>query len=96
MERLTVQQQRDVTKTSSERLRALLIAAGYNEDTVTSLERQGLLDAYAEHYLFLPVEGAMGGIISEEAEANVDVSIADVSMSKRKKENCNYENRSWR
>ena len=85
MERLTVQQQRDVTKTSSERLRALLIAAGYNKDNVTSLERQALLDAYAEHYFSLPVEGAMGGIISEEAEANVDVSrppIADVSMSK--------------
>ena len=82
MERLTVQQQRDVTKMSSEHLRALLIAAGYNEDTVTSLERQALLDAYAEHYLSLTVEGAMGGIISEEADANVDVSIADVSMSK--------------
>ena len=85
MERLTVQQHRDVTKMSSERLRALLIAAGYNKDNVTSLERQALLDAYAEHYLSLPVEGAMGGIISEEAEANVDVSIADVSMIKEER-----------
>ena len=43
----------EVSKMSTERLRAKLIKAGYDEDEVFDMDRSELLSTYAE-YLFSP------------------------------------------
>ena len=73
MDRVTVDQRQEIAKTSTDRLRARLIRAGYNEATVLAYNRQELMDAYAEYSLLVtpPVEpqGAVrrvGALIEEE------------------------------
>jgi len=47
MGRLTAQQQRDIRKTSTERLREYLVKAGFDEDTVIAYDRNTLMVAFA-------------------------------------------------
>ena len=55
MELITVEQRQEIVKASSERLRAKLIRAGYNEATVMAYDRQELMEAYAEYSLLVAV-----------------------------------------
>ena len=61
---------------STERLRAKLIKAGYDEDEVFEMDRSELLSTYAEYLLSPPIPelpekaegGAAGGMSAEEWE----------------------------
>jgi len=56
---------------STERLRARLIKAGYDEDEVFEMDRSELLSTYAEYLLSPPIpespEKAEGGVVSPVA-----------------------------
>ena len=65
MDQLSADQQREIKKTGSERLRDGLIKAGYDEDSVSSYDRNALMNAFAQLFLTpSPVEpqGATGGV----------------------------------
>jgi len=76
MEKLSVEKRTEVSKMSSERLRAKLIKAGYDEDEVFEMDRSQLLSTYAEYLLSPPIPespekaegGAIGGMSAEEWE----------------------------
>jgi len=57
---------------STERLRARLIKAGYDEDEAVEIDRNELLSTYAEYLLSPPIpespEKAEGGMNAEELE----------------------------
>jgi len=55
MDTLTPEQQAEIKKLSSERIRAKLVEAGYDKDTVFACDRQQLLDTLAE-FTLKPVE----------------------------------------
>ena len=66
-------QRQEIVKTSTDRLRARLIRAGYNEATVLAYDRHELMDAYAEYLLLVtpPVEpqgaaGCVGALVEED------------------------------
>ena len=75
MDLVTVDQRQEIVKTSTDRLRARLIRAGYNEATDLAHNRQELMDAYAEYSLLVtpPVEpqGAIRGVGALIEEKNV-------------------------
>jgi len=48
MEELSAQQQQELTKMSSDRLRMRLAKAGYDEDKISSLDRKTLQDVNAK------------------------------------------------
>jgi len=65
MDQHSADQQREIKKTSSERLSDGLIKAGYDEDTLLSSDRNALMNAFAQLLLTpSPVEpqGATGGV----------------------------------
>ena len=51
MEKLSVEKRTEVSKMSTERLRAILTKAGYDEDEVFEMDRGELLSTYAEYLL---------------------------------------------
>jgi len=51
MEKLSVEKRTEVSKMSTERLRAKLIKAGYDEDEVVEMDRSELSSIYAEYLL---------------------------------------------
>ena len=55
MEKLNVELQAEVKKTSTERLRVLLVKAGYQEEDVAGLERADVVRLYAEYIAFTPL-----------------------------------------
>jgi len=55
MDKLNVEQQAEVKKTSTERLRVLLVKAGYKEKDVAGLERADVVRLYAEYIAFAPL-----------------------------------------
>ena len=74
MEKLTAEKRAEVSKMSTERLRAKLIKAGYDEDDIVEMEGGDLLNIYAE-YLVTPSltespekAGAVGGMSEAEIE----------------------------
>jgi len=76
MDKLSVEKRTEVSKMSTERLRARVIKAGYDEDEVFEMYRSELLSTYAE-YLLSPLipespdkaeVGAVGGMSAEEWE----------------------------
>jgi len=65
MDQLSADQQREIKKTSSERLRDASIKAGYDEVTVSSYDRNTLTNAFALLLLTPPPvepQGATGGV----------------------------------
>jgi len=67
MENLSVEKRTEVSKRSTESLRAKLTKAGYDEDEVFEMDRSQLLSTYAES----PEKaegGAVGGMSAEEWE----------------------------
>jgi len=76
MEKLSVEKRTEVSKMSTERLRARLIKAGYDEDKVFQMDRSELLSTYAKYLLSPPIHespekaegGAVGGMSAEEWE----------------------------
>ena len=74
MEKFSAEKRAEVSKMSTERLRARLIKAGYDEDDIVEMERGHLLNTYAE-YLVTPSlpespekAGAVGGMSKAEIE----------------------------
>jgi len=67
MEKLSVEKRIDVSKMSTERLRARLIKAGYDEDEVFKMDRSELLSTYVEYLLSPPIpespKKAEGGVV---------------------------------
>ena len=51
MEKLSVEKRTEVSKRSTECLRAKLLKAGYDEDEVFEMDRSELLSTYAEYLL---------------------------------------------
>jgi hypothetical protein len=51
MDKLSAEQQAEVKKTSTERLRSLLVKTGLDEDGVYMKDRPALLDAWTQHLL---------------------------------------------
>ena len=74
MEKLTAEKRAEVSKMSTERLRAKLIKAGYDEDEIFEMERGDLLNTYAEYLITPPLPespekaGAVGGMSAAEIE----------------------------
>ena len=72
MEKLSVEKRTEVSKMSTERLRARLIKAWYDEDELFEMDRSELLSTYAEYLLSPPIpespEKAEGGVSAEELE----------------------------
>ena len=76
MEMLSVEKRTEVSKMSTERLRARLIKAGYDENEVFEMDRCELLSTYAEYLLSPTIPespekaegGAVGGMSAEEWE----------------------------
>jgi len=72
MKKLLVEKRTEVSKISTERSRARLIKAGYDEDEVVEMDRSELLSTYAEYLLSPPIhespEKAEGGMSAEEWE----------------------------
>jgi len=71
MEKLSVEKRTEVSKMSTERLRARLIKAGYDKDEVFEMDRSELLSTYADYLLSPPIpespEKAEGGVVSPVA-----------------------------
>jgi len=76
MEKLSVQKRTEVSKMSTERLRARLIKAGYDEDDVFEMDRSELLSTYAEYLLSPPIpespEKAEGGVVPPAAGVSAE------------------------
>ena len=74
MEKLTAEKRAEVSKMSTERLRAKLIKAGYDEDEIVEMERGDLLNTYAEYLVTPPLPespekaGAVDGMSAAEIE----------------------------
>lgn len=74
MEKLTAEKRAEVSKMSTERLRAKLIKAGYDEDKIFETERGDLINTYAEYLITPPLPespekaGAVGGMSVAEME----------------------------
>ena len=75
MEKLNTKQQAEVSKMSTERLRTKLTDAGYDEGHIADLDRNDLLNLYAEYLVAPPVVtvpelgavgGQVGGMSAEE------------------------------
>ena len=86
MEKLSVEKRTEVSKMSTERLRAKLIKAGYDEDEVFEINRSELLSTYAKYLLSPPIpespEKAEGGVVPPTA----GVSAEELEFRKQKLE----------
>jgi len=72
MDRLPAQQQQDVRKASTDRLRSYLIKAGYDEDTVLAYDRNALMDAFAEYLLSPPPVEPQGATAGADLQQQTD------------------------
>jgi len=76
MEKISVEKQTEVSKMSTERLRARLIKAGYDEYEVFEMDRSELLSTYAEYLLSPPIpespEKAEGGVVPPTAGVSAE------------------------
>jgi len=84
MEKLSVQKRTEVSKMNTERLRARLIKAGYDEDEVFKMDHSELLSTYAE-YLFSPP------IPESPEKAEAGVSAEELELKRRKEEGLQQE-----
>ena len=87
MEKLSVEKRTEISKMSTERLRAKLIKAGYDEDEVFEMDRSELLSTYAEYLLSPPIPES-----PEKAEGEVVPPTAGMSAQQR---SGSLESRSW-
>ena len=73
MDRVIVDHRQEIVKTSTDRLRARLIRAGYNEATVLAYNRQELMEAYAEYSLLVtPTVEPQGAFVGVGAPVEQD------------------------
>ena len=91
MEKLSVEKRTEVSKMSTERLRAKLTKAGYDEDEVFEMDRSELLSTYAEYLLSPPIpespEKAEGGVVPPTA----GVSVEELELKRQKEERLQQE-----
>jgi len=71
MEKLNVEQQAEVKKTSTERLRVLLVKA---EEDVAGLERADVVRLYAEYIAFTPLQTATADTAPDAATADAEAT----------------------
>ena len=97
MEKLSVEKGTEVSKMSTERLRAKLTKAGYNEDEVFEMDRIELLSTYAEYLISPPIPespekaegGAVGSMSAEEWEfrkQELELKKQELEFQKQKEE----------
>jgi len=71
VEKLSVEKRTEVSKMSTERLRASLIKAGYDENEVFEMDRSEFVSTYAEYLLTPPIpespRKAEGGVVPPTA-----------------------------
>ena len=60
MDKLSAEQQADVKKLSTERLRGKLVKVGYKEEEITVMERSKLLELWAQSLLEGMVKPGVG------------------------------------
>ena len=91
MEKLSVEKRTEVSKMSTERLRAKITKAGYDEDEVFEMDRGELLSTYAEYLLSPPIpespEKAEGGVVPPTA----GMSAEELELRRRKEERLQQE-----
>ena len=81
MEKLAAEKRAEVSKMSTERLRAKLIKAGYDEDEIVEMERGDLLNTYAEYVITPPLPES-----PEKAEAVGGMNEAEIEFRKQELE----------
>ena len=81
MEKLPVERRAELGKMSTDRLRARLIKAGFEEDDVLAMERGDLLTSYAEYLINPPVVAEAAGGMAE-AEVSRGMSAEEIEMRK--------------
>ena len=81
MEKLPVERRAELGKMSTDRLRARLIKAGFEEDDVLAMERGDLLKSYAEYLINPPVVAEAAGGMAE-AEVSRGMSAEEIEMRK--------------
>ena len=92
MDRLPAQQQQDVRKASTDRLRSYLIKAGYDEDTVLAYDRNALMDAFAEYLLTPPPVEPQGATAGADLQQQTD-QIDETEETKEVEDENTVENR---
>ena len=98
MEKLSVEKRTEVSKMSTERLRARFIKAGYDEDEVFKMDRSELLNTYAEYLLSPPIpespEKAEAGVVPPTAGASaeeLEFRKQELELRRRKEERLQRE-----
>jgi hypothetical protein len=79
MEKLTAEQHAKVKRMSSERLRIKLGKAGYDEEGIAGMDRNALLQTYAEHLLKAPAEQA-GAAVKAAGAAEVELRKMELQL----------------
>ena len=86
MEKISVEKRTEVSEMSTERLRAKLTKAAYDEDEVFEMDRGELLSTYAEYLLSPPIpestEKAEGGVVPP----TTGVSVEELELKRQKLE----------
>ena len=85
MKKLTAEKRAEVSKMSTERLRARLIKTGYDEDDTVETERGDLLNTYAE-YLVTP------SLPESPEKAGTIGSVSETEIEFRRQEESEYRN----
>jgi len=81
MDQLSAQQQQDIKKASTDRLREYLIKAGYAEDIVLAYDRNALMEAYAQLLVTPPTVEPWGatGVVGLDMPEQADKGQAEES-----------------
>ena len=82
MEKLTAVQQPQVKKMSVDRLRAKLIATGYDEEFIMSLGQDELMATYAEVLVSLPPMAAEVAVYPELEKAKLALEKQKMELEK--------------
>ena len=88
MEKLAAEKRAEVSKMSTERLRAKLIKAGYDEDDIFEMERGDLLNTYAEYLVTpsLPESPEKVGAVGSMSEAEIEFRRQELETRKHELE----------
>jgi len=86
MDKLTPEQQAELKKLGSERIRAKLVKAGYDEEAVFSFDRPMLLETLAE-YTLRPAETTVSEVqLREMRERELKLREAEIQAQRQQHE----------
>ena len=88
MEKLSAEKRAEVSKLSTERLRAKLTKPGYDEDDIVDMERGDLLNTYAEYLVIpsLPESPEKAGAVGGMSEAEIEFRKQELEIRKQELE----------